>query len=421
MKLKTGNIDVVVCMKTDRFSRDTLEFLQGSKSITESGGYLLCGDSYLPIIDAKSKFINQINLITNEMYARDYAERTALALRYKASNGKYVSGRPPIGYKAVSKDIIEIDTDKVFIVKTIFEKINEGWSTGKVSKYLNQAGFKTNNNNTFSKNSVYTIATNVIYTGKYVYNRINGKKKKTRILLQDYEEIVVENAFPAIISKELFEKVQQKLSCKHVYKDSMQNHVYLLTGLIECKACGRKMTGVSNRGGRNKQLRYYYECQNHKQRGCISKNINAEYLENYILEVVIELLKNNFVEKDFENLKTTEKIENKIEKKKLTETIALLKKQIDNLNRNLSNVSPDDVIYKSLQNDLYNKYKYKEEKEKRLTELNELTLKARSFNINTLNKRVFLENREITRQIINAIIKRIIYDEKNHTLEIIFY
>lgn len=184
---------------------------------------------------------------------------------------------------------------------------------------MNSAGYTTRNGVYFTKQGVEFIAKNQIYTGTLIYNKQGGKKKKTRLLLQDYEEVVVEDAFPPIIDKATFEEVQNIIENKRKIITYDTNHIYLLSGLIYCSSCKKVMVGSSNTGGRSKSKRYYYQCPSHKAKACDNKAINAEYIENYVLDIVTPLankflIKSNVGKSVKPQIKETKRLINKIEK-----------------------------------------------------------------------------------------------------------
>lgn len=72
-------------------------------------------------------------------------------------------------------------------------------------------GYKTREGRKFGKNSLYDILRNPKYCGTYTFNKVNkdpsGKRNSHKI---SENTIIVEDAIPAIISKEDFRKVQEK-------------------------------------------------------------------------------------------------------------------------------------------------------------------------------------------------------------------
>ena len=246
--VKSGKIDVIVCYKWDRFSRKLSDIQNYYEMILKCNGYVLAGDS-IQVIDAANKlFIQQIFWSNAEYQARTSAERTITTMISRSKNGKYMAGETPIGYKRNSIGELDVDVDEAEIVIEIFDSISAGFSLGSVADTLNSKGFTTRTGSHFTKQSIDYIARNSIYTGTLRYNRNGARKKKHRLLLSDYEEVVVEDAFPAIISKDVYNSVQSILDNKLSNTYSSIQHTYLLTGLIYCKNCGKRMVGSSNTG-----------------------------------------------------------------------------------------------------------------------------------------------------------------------------
>ena len=102
----------------------------------------------------------------------------------------------------------------------------------------------------------------------------------------------VENAFPAIISKTRFRRVNRKLRSR-APKRSHPRRVgssYLLSGLIKCKACNRALSGQDAKSGKFS----YYVCQSVMKRGsgaCNAPRLNARRFEELVVGKIRELVK----------------------------------------------------------------------------------------------------------------------------------
>ena len=68
------------------------------------------------------------------------------------------------------------------------------------------------------------------------------------------EEVIrIENGIPAIIDKQTFEKVQQKMIENKKRAGSFKaKHMYILSGMIFCGECRQPMFGNFGKGGRHK-------------------------------------------------------------------------------------------------------------------------------------------------------------------------
>ena len=142
----------------------------------------------------------------------------------------------------------------------------------------------------FLKNSLYGILTNPKYTGTYVFNRSSAKSisgTRNTHKFKDYEDlIIVEGGCPQIISKDIYDQVQQRITeNKHKGAQNIAKMNYLLSGTLFCKECGRAMVGNTRHSGRN-QLQYVtYRCPS-KHYNCNNKEINKDYLERYVVDLL---------------------------------------------------------------------------------------------------------------------------------------
>ena len=75
----------------------------------------------------------------------------------------------------------------------------------------------------------------------------------------------VEKAFPALVSKTQFRKVNRQMSSRASRKAHPRwvGSSYLLSGLVKCWACSRAMSGQDSKGGQFA----YYVCQSLMKRG----------------------------------------------------------------------------------------------------------------------------------------------------------
>ena len=246
--LCSGLIDVIVVYAWDRFSRKSSDLQHYREIVLASGGYIISGDSQGVIDSASSLFVFQIKANSAEFFARTSAERTYDTMRnIVKEQQRYVSGAAPYGYCKDSSGKLILDLDESIVVSQMFEKAISGCSLTGITKWLNNAGIKTKKGNSFSKEAVHSILQNKIYTGTYVYDKAE-RRNKYRIAIVKRDPIVVENAFPAIVSLEEFEIVQKMINNKNYSKTKESGYCYLLSGLVQCKECGKIMVGSSNKG-----------------------------------------------------------------------------------------------------------------------------------------------------------------------------
>ena len=258
---------------------------------------------YVAILDGVDTFLDTTNndvtpfkAIINDMYAKDISKKIKGVLKEKELKGEYLGSYAPYGYKKSStkKNKLEIDTNVAYIVKRIFELYSEGNGVQRIStildkdniqppsKYLNMS----HQRETWNSRSIRAILINEAYIGNTVQNKstsISYKIKKKRKKSQE-EYIRVENTHEAIVSRELFYKVQEIMKSKK--NVSAPKHDFLFKGLMFCHNCGRK-SRVCYRGKAKKIG--YIDCS--KARGKDKKCKTCNYNYNKFEERTLNMIK----------------------------------------------------------------------------------------------------------------------------------
>mgnify|MGYP002681205994 FL=1 len=124
------------------------------------------------------------------------------------------------------------------------------------------------------------------YIGNSVHNRqtnISYKNKK-KIRKPKEEWFRVENTHEGIISKEVFEQVQEQIA--HRRRQMKDATTQIFAGLLQCADCGWRMCFGTNK--QNKNPFSYFNCRNYRQWGkdgthCTSHYIRYDRLYEYVL------------------------------------------------------------------------------------------------------------------------------------------
>ena len=260
---------------------------------------------YVSILDGIDTFIDSTNndvtpfkAIINDMYAKDISKKIKGVLREKELKGEYLGSIAPYGYKKskTNKNKLEIDENVAHVIEKIFELYSQGNGVQRISNILDNEGIEPpskylkqkHQRTTWSPKSIRAILVNEAYIGNTVQNKcvsVSYKVKK-RKQKNESEYIRVENTHEAIISKELFTKVQEILRCKKSI--SSQKHDELLKGLIFCHNCGRQLR-ICYRG-KNKKIGYV-DCAlaREKDKKCRTCNYNYSKFESKVLNQIKEI------------------------------------------------------------------------------------------------------------------------------------
>jgi len=148
-------------------------------------------------------------------------------------------------YNRTNKDLI-IDKEKAKRVKMIFEEVRQGTAFYNIAHMLNVQGEKTNKDKLWYDNTVSRMIGNPTYKGTAVYGKSSGSghvnRKTTPLRFKDPKEwIMVENAFPRIVSKELWDEANREAKARRIIPTKARSETTSLSGLVKCGVCGYSM------------------------------------------------------------------------------------------------------------------------------------------------------------------------------------
>lgn len=232
---------------------------------------------------------------------------------------------------------------------------------------------------------------------------------------------MVENALPQIIDNDTFESVQKIIDAKATHCTYDTNHIYILSGLMYCSSCNKVLVGSSKTGGRSKTKRYYYQCQSHKAKACDTKEINADYIESFVLDIVTPLANKCITSGDIENAIKPQIKECKRLIKQLEKNIMQNNRQTETYYTNLTQVYSNEFLMKNVMEKLEQVVnldkKLNEDLEVLKSKINMLDGLITS-NV-TISKKDLLNDRLKARTLCKILIDKIIVDESNDEIEII--
>ena len=184
-----------------------------------------------------------------------------------------------------------VDEEEAQIVRDIFEFYGDGHSLRHIQMYLQEKGAKSRRGKDFGINTLSRMLGNDFYIGTLRYST------------KGYDDIVTENAVPAIVPPHLWHNVAERKAADKM-KASPRKHkeLYALTGKIECAKCGSHFFGMKS-GSQQRAIYFeyrYYICSKRKgYRTCDCRKIRKEKLEDLILS---EIKKRVLNEHDMERL-----------------------------------------------------------------------------------------------------------------------
>ena len=237
----------VVVLFLDRFGRNPREILRRYWELEEQGITVQSINE-----DLKEELMLLIRAGIAGQESKRTSERVSMALRKAAEKGRLVS-KLPFGYvkvRDVEGERVEQVPAEAAAIRLAYELAtarNMGYKG--MADELNRLGYRTKSGALFAAQSLKLILLNPAMAGHAVF-RGQG------------EEIITENAYPAIFSAEEWNTLQQRLTIRREgqHRGRTDSSPYLLSGILRCGHCGGAMSGASSGPGRYA----YYVCANRK-------------------------------------------------------------------------------------------------------------------------------------------------------------
>ncbi|WP_368658239.1 recombinase family protein [Metabacillus halosaccharovorans] len=305
---KEKNFDEVWVWKTNRLARNHLDLLKIVDELNKYNiGFKSCSEAFDTSTPTGKLLMNVLASI-GEFERETIVENVKMGMKQRAKQGKWNGGQV-LGYKSITieggdnKTRLEVVENEAFIVREIFQLYSEGRGLKSLTNHINKLGYKSKKGNMFSINAIKEILMNPIYIGKIRYNRRENWSEKRRQGINK-NPIVVDGEHEAIISIELWEKVQKLYSQRSNKPNRIYSGSYPLTGLLKCPVCGSSMVA-----GRVKKkhkdgsfiIHRYYHCGAWRNKGtaaCRSNGLKANVVEEFVFNKIRDSLLNEEILRD---------------------------------------------------------------------------------------------------------------------------
>lgn len=235
-------------------------------------------------------------------YIKKLSKLTKRGMRSCAERGYWISSQAPYGYQRAIVDpitgtieqklargerravrgkrikLVPGEQEKIDVVKQIFDLYaNHEQGLRSIADHLNSNQIPNPSGKKYwHKSTLRNILRNPAYIGTMALHK-----------KEDTPSISTENAHEPIISKDLYQRTQDRLSAEKFGKRGGYKTPYLLTALVECGHCGNNLHGATD----NTKNRRGYRCSGYLCKGksvCQSPYYPAELLEEPALAYIRE-------------------------------------------------------------------------------------------------------------------------------------
>lgn len=261
-----GKWQLVLVYKVDRFARNRYDSAMYKARLKKNGARVISVMEPIPE-GPEGILLESVLEGSAEYYSANLSQNIKRGMVDNALACKVNNGRLPLGLMKGPDGRYAIEPAGAAIVREIFELYANGANVTEIIDTMNSRGVKTSHGARWNKNSLHTILRNERYAGVY-----------------KWADVRIEDGIPAIITREMFDAVQERLKKVAKAPAAARTDVdYVLTGKLYCGKCGSPMVGESGTGKSGNKF-YYYNCVKRKRlHACDKKQVKKDWIEETIV------------------------------------------------------------------------------------------------------------------------------------------
>lgn len=205
----SGEINAVICWHLNRLCRNDIIAMELKELFIDNRVQLHIKEPNINLlnidgtVNSGAELCFSLFATMNKQNAIEIKQKTLRGKKHKASQGLYIGGGVPLGYK-VDNDIIVIDEEKRFVIELMFQLFIDGFSSRKIVTEL-------------------------------IERRLVDSITQAGVLRVLKNSKYYDGTLPPIIDKDTFDKVQLLISDKNTVKGN--KHYFFCATKIKCD-CG---------------------------------------------------------------------------------------------------------------------------------------------------------------------------------------
>lgn len=299
---ENGLINCIIVKDLSRFGRNSIDtgyYIE--RVLPEMKVRLVAINDDFDSLDSDGGIMLPLKNLINEAYALDIGRKRKATHQQQICEGKFVGRLAPFGYCKDPADPYHLIVDPVAadIMRQIFLWAAEVDSVSSLvrrindakfltpSRYKQSAGLITNSTQVgcalWTHRAVRDMLTDPVYIGDMAQGRTKTVSRKSLdIPCEDW--IVVPNTHEAIVSRELFALVGERLKPGEAVKGKAYSE-NIFKGKIFCAHCGLAMT----RKRQNKDNVYWFRCDTqtrYSHKACVQVSVKEEIIKEELAELL---------------------------------------------------------------------------------------------------------------------------------------
>jgi site-specific DNA recombinase len=316
-KVQSYEYDAIVVTDQDRLSRTTGGFGQIKEILTAYGVQVVTTSKVYDYNTQEDDLMSDMQSIVAKQEYQNIKKRLVRGKRQSAKEGNWVGGKPPIGYKYDHKSKKLVPDENAPIIKRIYDLYLSGMTSTDIERIFEIEGILTPTGSKWDKARISVVLSNAVYKGTNTYGKTKVSKTSKKpsgaprqFKTETHEQIIIENAFKAIVSPEEWAKAEDIRLGRLTKAPSARIGKIIFTGLIRCSLCSRVHSFQRRKG---KELRVT-SCQTRhyavdgSYTVCRNKGVRLDLFEQVFFFMFEEYVKalEQFLEDVKQNIKIVE-------------------------------------------------------------------------------------------------------------------
>jgi len=306
--VESGRINCIIVKDLSRFGRNAIDcgyYIE--KQLPALGVRFIAVTDAFDSLEGDGGILLPLKNIIAESYALDISRKCRSVQRQNIQDGRFVGRMAPYGFAKSTEDChrLVVDEEAAAIVRQIFGWAASGMGVGEIIRTLNEQsvlppshykwekGLITNKRLLgkpfWQKRTVMDILRDRVYVGDMAQGKTHTSGGKQNSIPRE-EWICVPNTHDAVVSQELFDRVQERLRhCserdKAVRSTAVAYSPHLFRGRIFCAHCGHPM----HRHRQNKDGTYWYRCESqwkYHKGACYQVSVKEEEIKTEVFALL---------------------------------------------------------------------------------------------------------------------------------------
>ena len=257
---RKGKIDRVLVKSISRFARNTKDCLAALRELMRLGVTVQFEKENIDTGTLTTELMVSVSGSLAQQESMSISQNIRMGYRRRMERGEFIASSPPYGYRNAGGGRLEIVPEEAEVIRWVFESYLNGQGIVTIAEEMNRRGVpKKHGEAAWIPYAVACWLRNEKYTGNTLCQKtfttgfpyISVKNRG------EVDQFYIENSHPAIISQEIFDKVQALRKKKKAPASAPSK--FPLTRKMICGKCGATFYRTVDRHGANNWV-----CSGHK-------------------------------------------------------------------------------------------------------------------------------------------------------------